>query len=405
MNNQSFIIIVCCVFYELSACYGSVTTMKHSYANEVSQRPQKHLFSKLRFHRKWLHNIDPEVYMNASELITSKGYPCEEYSATTSDGYILGLQRIPHGKKNANATAPRPVVFLQHGLLCDSTNWITNLENESFAFLLADAGFDVWLGNIRGNDYSLRHESLTKNQSKFWDFTSLQVAILDVLQIHLATKVKLFTALGPVFTVGYTKGLMRWLVPFATELDILLKLAGDDSFLHAAEPLLKFLGRTLCRSQPLNYICSDIIFLIGGFDEKQLNMTRLPVYISKTPSATSTKNIMHFVQMVKSKKCRMYDYGYIGNLRKYGQFHPPEYSVSQMETPVALFSGGCDWLADPRDVSWLKTKIKNIIYEKVIEPWAHLDFIWGIDAVELVYKPVIDMMRKFEQNATTLVNA
>ncbi len=37
------------------------------------------------------------------QLITSKGYPAEEHNVTTKDGYILGMQRIPHGKKDSSS--------------------------------------------------------------------------------------------------------------------------------------------------------------------------------------------------------------------------------------------------------------------------------------------------------------
>ena len=36
-----------------------------------------------------------------SQLITSKGYPCEEYDVHTQDGFILGVQRIPAGKEQS----------------------------------------------------------------------------------------------------------------------------------------------------------------------------------------------------------------------------------------------------------------------------------------------------------------
>lgn len=38
------------------------------------------------------------------------------------------------------------------------------------AFLLSDMGYDVWLGNFRGNMYCKKHVSMSKDNPKFWDF-------------------------------------------------------------------------------------------------------------------------------------------------------------------------------------------------------------------------------------------
>ena len=66
-----------------------------------------------------------------TELIRSKGYPCEDHTVTTVDGFILSLQRIPHGKQNSEKLASRPVAFLQHGLLDSSATWVENSANQS----------------------------------------------------------------------------------------------------------------------------------------------------------------------------------------------------------------------------------------------------------------------------------
>lgn len=37
------------------------------------------------------------------------------------------------------------------------------------AFQLADAGYDVWLGSYRGNEYSEGHVNLTVKDKKYWE--------------------------------------------------------------------------------------------------------------------------------------------------------------------------------------------------------------------------------------------
>ena len=69
-------------------------------------------------------------------------------------------------------TAPKQVAFLQHGILADATNWVMDTPTRSLAYILADQGFDVWLGNIRGNDYSNRHVKYHPGQWQFWNWRS-----------------------------------------------------------------------------------------------------------------------------------------------------------------------------------------------------------------------------------------
>lgn len=64
------------------------------------------------------------------QLIELQGYTAETYHVTTEDGYILELHRIPHGI-NDTASEGRPVAFLQHCLLCSSSDWLMNTPDKA----------------------------------------------------------------------------------------------------------------------------------------------------------------------------------------------------------------------------------------------------------------------------------
>lgn len=101
---------------------------------------------------------------------------CEQHTTTTSDGYILTLFRM---KKQSTKSGAR-VAFLQHGLFADAFTWIMH-DKESLAVVLANQGYDVWLGNNRGSQFSRTHKTLDihKDYKKFFDYSFYELGKYD----------------------------------------------------------------------------------------------------------------------------------------------------------------------------------------------------------------------------------
>ncbi|KAG4072654.1 hypothetical protein HA402_004743 [Bradysia odoriphaga] len=107
-------------------------------------------------------------------MIENSGYPAELHTVVTEDNYILGLHRIP-------TREPTPkVALLMHGLYCSAAEFIVTGRSSSLAYFLADNGFDVWLANSRGNEFSKDHKFLASNSTPYWNFSFHEMAKYDL---------------------------------------------------------------------------------------------------------------------------------------------------------------------------------------------------------------------------------
>ena len=78
-------------------------------------------------------NLNWKLY-DKVEIILNRGYPAETHRVTTKDGYILSIHRIPYGKQSG-PSPNKPIVFLLHGLLSSSTDWIITANGLGKVFI------------------------------------------------------------------------------------------------------------------------------------------------------------------------------------------------------------------------------------------------------------------------------
>uniref|UniRef100_A0A914Y8M4 Lipase n=1 Tax=Panagrolaimus superbus TaxID=310955 RepID=A0A914Y8M4_9BILA len=377
--------------------------------------------------------LDPEAGLQTPGIIKRWGYPVEEHQALTKDGYILTIHRIPYGLHDGlSQNARRPVAFLQHGLEASSSNWISNLPTLSMGYLLADAGFDVWMGNVRGNLYSLNHTKYSVKSHEFWKFTWDEMQEFDLTamidtaltktnhsslyyvghsqgtlimfsklaeDVAFASKIRKFFALAPVGTVKHIQGLLEVIAKdFYDGFEVLYKLFGEDQFLPD-DAFMKAMLKIFCEdSAQEEQSCANMLFLISGPSTGQMNATRVPVFLSDEPGGTSTMNIIHWSQMVRTGKQQKYDYeNGLDNLWHYGSVTPPEYNLANINADIHLYWSPCDWLADEQDITehLLKNINPNSLKESVkLDDFSHTDFTWGSKAKDQVYLPIIATLKK-----------
>ncbi|KAF2365992.1 AB-hydrolase lipase domain [Trinorchestia longiramus] len=374
-----------------------------------------------------------DVTRTTPEMIEAHGYPAEIHSVTTKDKYILELHRIPHGRKNRGLSKElRPVAYLQHCFLCSSSDWIMNTPDKALGFILADAGYDVWMGNVRGNTYSRKHEIFSPADSRFWQFSWSEMGKYDVpasidyvlnhtrqeqlyyvgfsmgttvfftmMNFHPEYNDKIIgmVALAPVAYMTHVKGALGAMMPYSSTVKALMDLAGIHEVFSSGHLFDMFVSSVCSSTEITAPLCHNILFALTGPDPNHLNPEFLPVILAHTPAGTSLRTLLHFLQIGKADRFQDYDFGLFGNLRRYRQTSPPAFNLTKVTAPVAAFYSENDWLAPPADVQRTVSELGNVVIRHRVTDvhFSHLDFLWARDPVGLVYKKVMKCLTFFKR--------
>lgn len=118
----------------------------------------------------------------------------------------------------------------------------------STGYILADAGYDVWMGNYRGNKYSRNHTYLDpdKDETKFWDFSWHEMGIYDLPTMIDYVLEK--TQEKKVFYVGHSQGTTGFFVMCSEKPEYNDKIYAQFSLApiaymnHMTSPLMKIIA-------------------------------------------------------------------------------------------------------------------------------------------------------------------
>ncbi|CEJ60502.1 Putative Triglyceride lipase-cholesterol esterase [Penicillium brasilianum] len=368
------------------------------------------------------------------EICALFGYEAEEHIVQTGDGYLLGLHRLAYRKGEESMRVnqgagglSKKVVYLHHGLLMCSEVWVALTdEQRCLPFQLVEKGYDVWLGNNRGNKYAKKCVRLSPGSNEFWDFSIDQFAFHDIpdsieyilgvtcqpslsyigfsqgtaqafatLSIHplLNQKVDVFVALAPAMAPS---GLRNRIV------DSLMKASPDFLFLlFGRRSILSSTTMWQTILYPPIYVRIIDMALSTLFNWKCRNITRaqkLAAYLHLY-SFTSTKSVVHWFQIIRNKNFQFFDdethapFSVVASERFY---KPVKYPTRNIKTPTVLLYGGSDSLVD---INVMLQGLPRGTVAKEIPTYEHLDFLWASDVDRQVFGHVFDALETYSRNA------
>ncbi|KAH8271822.1 hypothetical protein KR044_007045, partial [Drosophila immigrans] len=348
------------------------------------------------------------------QLLAKYKYPGEDHTVTTEDKYLLHIHRI--------ARPGAKPVLLVHGLEDSSSTWIFMGPHSGLGYFLYDAGYDVWMGNVRGNRYSRGHAKLNPNTDKsYWSFSWHEIGFYDLPAMIDAVLAK--TGFSKLSYIGHSQGTTSFFVMASTrpeynaKVHVMQALAPVAFMSHVKAPLLSVAQSSLnivgdnlellphtnmfstqCLLSALRLqTCLHYVFLVLGKNPAELNRTMIPVILGQLPAGANSKQVRHYLQLRDSPRFGQYDYGN-DNQRIYGRATPPDYPLERITAPVGLYYAQNDYLTSVVDVQRLAKRLPNVVVNHLYanKKFNHVDMIWGISSRRLAQPQFLEVMRLWE---------
>ncbi|CAH2355540.1 sterol esterase Tgl1p [[Candida] railenensis] len=415
--------------------------------------------------RKWLFKIDPDAFpriprhvtvdnlasaKDISEIAAANGYIIREHVVTTRDNYLLVIHKLEKRDSSSSRTNSRrptntklesKVAYFHHGLLTNSELFLLGSEkNKNLPYLLVDLGYEVWLGNNRGNKYSRKHLKLSVSDKRYWNYSLDEFALYDIpdtlnyiksfYSYDKSCKIiyvgfsqgcsQLFASLSLNPTLNDSISLFVGLSPAIIPRDLnhtLLKVivnqtANDNSFLYslfgerAILPSVSF-WCWLMGPELYQLVVDQSLQFLFGWSSKNISPKQKKVGYSHMFSNSSVKSIIHWFQIISSRRFQMFDetcniglsgLSTLSHDSKLTTSRVAPFPISHhLDVPMVLVYGDSDILVDIESTKDLILSQNSIMASKLLETigcptYEHMDTLWGDTVYETVFKKVIEYM-------------
>ncbi|QPG74395.1 hypothetical protein FOA43_001722 [Brettanomyces nanus] len=380
------------------------------------------------------HSFEDKLYENIIsaidivDIVHFHGYKIHEHVVRTKDGYLLSIHRImPKDCSSATNLDGRPVVYMQHGLLTNSELFVLgDTSSRCLPFRLVDLGYDVWLGNNRGNKYSRKHLVLSAEENRFWDYSMDEFALFDIPDsINHVLNV---TKQSNLSYIGFSQGSAQALAALSlnpelnSKINVFIGLSPAliprglnnpfCSFLanSAPELLYGFFGRRAILPSVIFWqklfgpkIFEQVVDLslkfLFDWKSENISLTQKKVGYPHLFSPSSVKSVIHWFQIISSRRFQMFDDGgscgsklvYLSGAGTKANRVAP-FPTKTITTPMLLIYGESDMLIDiGRTLDELSCNVEVI----GIPGYEHMDTLWAKDVETTVFDKVAEKLNYY----------